>query len=488
MSHEQRDPGFLERIDDWRWRIPRSFQPGMRVPGLIFADSSLLPHLTRDKTYVQVANVAALPGIVRYSLAMPDIHWGYGFPIGGVAATDPARGGVISPGGIGYDINCGVRLLRTGIDAAECRRRRDELLAELFNRVPCGVGSKSRLRVKGKEAARVLTLGSRWAVAKGYGRPEDLSVTEEEGCLEGADPAAVGDRALQRGAPQLGTLGSGNHFLEVQEVDEIYDETAAAAFGISPGTAAVMIHCGSRGLGHQVCGDYLKVMGGAVNRYGIKLPDRQLACAPIESPEGKRYFAAMACSANFAWANRQIIMHWVREAFETVFRRGAEQLGLDLVYDVAHNIAKFEEHEIEGSRRRVCVHRKGATRAFAAGHPALPGRYRSVGQPVIIPGDMGRFSFVLAGTEGAMRETWGSTCHGAGRLMSRHAALKLTRGRDLVDRLDERGISVMAKSLRTLGEEAPDAYKDVSRVVEVVHGAGISRKVARLKPICVMKG
>jgi tRNA-splicing ligase RtcB len=325
-------------------------------------------------------------------------------------------------------------------------------------------------------------------VEKGFGRPEDLDATEERGCLDGADPEAVSPRARERGSLQIGTLGSGNHFLEVQEVDEIYDPGTAAAFGLARGMATVMIHCGSRGLGHQVCDDYLKVMGRAVARYDIELPDRQLACAPVRSPEGARYFSAMACAANFAWANRQIIMHWVRQAFQSVFRRGEEALGLDLLYDVAHNIAKFEDHDVAGQTRRVCVHRKGATRAFPAGHPALPARYRATGQPVIIPGDMGTCSFVLVGTEGAMRETWGSTCHGAGRLLSRHAALKETRGTDLIAQMRSRGISVMAKSLRTLGEEAPAAYKDVSRVVEVVHQAGISRKVARLKPICVMKG
>ena len=478
----------LEKIDDWRWEIPQSARAGMLVPGLIFADKEILSQVSKDNALKQVVDVAFLPGIVGYSLAMPDIHWGYGFPIGGVAATDPDQGGVISPGGVGYDINCGVRLVRTDVAQEEARREIDTLLPALFRAIPSGVGSKSKLHLKGKDATALLEEGSRWAVRHGYGRPDDLRSTEEEGCLAGADPGQISARALERGSDQLGTLGSGNHFLEVQYVDEIYDEVTARTFGLEKGRVTVMIHCGSRGLGHQVCDDYLKVMGRAVRKYGIALPDRQLACAPVESEEGKQYFTAMAGAANYAWANRQIIMHWVREVFQQVFRRGEGALKMDLVYDVAHNIAKFEEHRVAAAVRRVCVHRKGATRAFPPGHLKLPEKYRETGQPVIIPGDMGTCSYVLVGTEGAMKETWGSTCHGAGRVMSRHAALQATRGRDLIRDLKNRGIAVMAKSLRTLGEEASLAYKDVSAVVEVVHRAGISRKVAKLKPIGVIKG
>ncbi len=478
----------LNKIDDYRWEIPTSFQAGMRVPGLIYAGEDLLKSIRKDRTFQQVANVAALPGILNYSLAMPDIHWGYGFPIGGVAATDPDSGGVISPGGVGYDINCGVRLLRTEIPAEEARRKMDKLLPALFNRIPSGVGSKSEIRLKGKDEERLLERGSRWAVEAGFGREGDVDCTEEGGCLSGADPAAVSPRARQRGSSQLGTLGSGNHFLEVQYVEEIYEPESAKFFGLKPGLVTIMIHCGSRGFGHQVCEDYLKVMGQAVQEFGIKLPDRQLACAPVGSKAGKKYFAAMACAANYAWANRQVIMDRVRKVFREVFGKSEEELKMDLVYDVAHNIAKFERHRVGGEEKTVCVHRKGATRAFPPGHPDLPERYRAAGQPVIIPGDMGSCSYVLAGTEQAMVETWGSTCHGAGRVMSRHAALKAGRGRDLVGELKALGIAVQAKSLRTLGEEAPLAYKDVSAVVEVVHNSGISRRVAKLKPLGVIKG
>ncbi|MCX6348775.1 MAG: RtcB family protein [Candidatus Aureabacteria bacterium] len=478
----------LRKIDDFRWEIPTSFQAGMRVPGIIYASEDLLRHIQKDQTFQQVANVATLPGIVKYSLAMPDIHWGYGFPIGGVAATDPSSGGVIAPGGIGYDICCGIRLMRTDVMKDEAVREMPRLLPALFHRVPSGVGSKSFIRLKGKDGDAVMAKGSLWAVRQGYGEEADLRRTEEGGCLAGADPACVSERAKQRGSAQVGTLGSGNHFLEVQYVDEIYDDPTARAFGLTPGLVTVMIHCGSRGLGHQVCDDYLKVMGGAVRRYGITLPDRQLACAPVESEEGKEYFAAMACAANYAWGNRQVIMHLVREVFQKVFHRGPDDLKMNLVFDVAHNIAKFEEHGVDGKVRRLCVHRKGATRAFAPGHPSLPDEYRATGQPVIIPGDMGTCSYVLAGTERAMTETWGSTCHGAGREMSRHAALEATRGKDIVGELKGKGIMVMAESLKTLGEEAPLAYKDVSAVVDVVARAGISRKIARLRPIGVIKG
>jgi len=478
----------LKKIDEYRWEIPTTFQPGMRVPGLILAGEDSIAHIRKDQTFKQVANVATLPGILKYSLAMPDIHWGYGFPIGGVAAFDPSNGGVVSPGGVGFDINCGVRLLRTALEAEEVKSGMEELLPALFRKVPCGVGCKSKLRWKGKDEMKLLEEGSRWVVKQGFGRPDDIKFTEERGCLEGADAGLLSERALQRGSPQIGTLGSGNHFLEVQFVEEIYDSRIAGQFGLSEGMVTVMIHCGSRGLGHQVCSDYVQLMNRASAKYKISLPDRQLACAPVESEEGKRYLAAMACAANYAWANRQVIMHWVREVFEKVFRKGGDMLKMDLIYDVAHNIAKLEDHLVDGEIRRVCVHRKGATRAFPPGDPHLPDEYRPSGQPVIIPGDMGTCSFLLAGTRQAMEETWGSTCHGAGRVMSRHAALKSTRGRDLIRELKAEGISVMAKSKKTLGEEAPLAYKDVSSVVEVVHRVGISRRVAKLKPIGVIKG
>ena len=478
----------LKKIDEYRWEIPTTFQDGMLVPGRIYADEGLLRNIKKDQAFKQVANVATLPGIIKYSLAMPDIHWGYGFPIGGVAATDPSAGGVISPGGVGFDINCGVRLIRSELEVEEVRLKMDKLLPALFNKIPCGVGSKSSLRLSGKEESRLLKEGSRWVVEQGMGLTEDLDRTEESGCISGADPFRVSERAKQRGSRQLGTLGSGNHFLEIQYVDEIYDAEVARVFGLRKGSVTVMIHCGSRGLGHQVCTDYLVVMGAAARKYGINLPDRQLACAPAESEEGRDYFAAMACAANYAWANRQVIMHWVREVFQKVFGRKEDDLRMDLVYDVAHNIAKYEHHRVADDLKRVCVHRKGATRAFPPGHPDLPEMYRVSGQPVLIPGDMGSYSYVLAGTERAMEETWGSTCHGAGRALSRTAARKLVRGNDLVDELKRRGITVMAKSLRVLGDEAPRAYKDVTAVVEVVHRAGISRKVARLKPMGVIKG
>ncbi|MDP8248704.1 MAG: RtcB family protein [Candidatus Tritonobacter lacicola] len=479
----------LKKIDDFRWEIPRDFQPGMRVPGLIFASEDFIGHIRKDKTFRQVANVACLPGIVRCSMAMPDIHWGYGFPIGGVAAFDPAAGGVISPGGVGYDINCGVRLVRTGLEEADLRGKVAGLIDALFRKVPCGVGSHGIIRLSRGEERKVLERGSGWAVRAGYGRDEDIEFTEEGGCLDGADPDSVSPRACERGLKQVGTLGSGNHFLEIQVVEEVLDSRAASVFGLAVGQVTVMIHCGSRGFGHQVCDDFLRKMGEAATKYGISLPDRQLACAPADSPEGRDYFGAMACAANYAWANRQVIMHWVREAFEEYLGASPRELGMDLVYDVAHNMAKFETHLVDGREVRLCVHRKGATRAFPPGHPEVPSRYGEVGQPVIIPGDMGRNSYLLAGTEQAMRETWGSTCHGAGRMMSRTAARRAMKGRHIEkELLQKRGIVVKARSWATLSEEAPMAYKDVNDVVEVVQRAGISRKVVKLRPLGVIKG
>jgi tRNA-splicing ligase RtcB len=483
--------GPLEKMDDYRWRVPKGaggMKKCMRTDAILYADEVLLRDLRHDAALEQMANVACLPGIVGVSMAMPDCHYGYGFPIGGVAAFD-VEDGIISPGGVGYDINCGVRMLRTDLMREEVEPLVDKIADAIFAAVPSGVGSEGKVRVNKNELEEVMVKGARWAVARGYGKADDLEVTEERGEMAGADPAAVMDRAVKRGLPQIGTLGSGNHFLEMQYVDRIFDPAAAEAMGISePGQVTLMVHCGSRGFGHQVCDDYLDVMQVAARKYGIELPDPQLACAPVQSDEGKRYFSAMACAANYAWANRQCIMHWVREAFERVLHKGPQGLGIDLVYDVCHNVAKFEQHEVEGRMREICVHRKGATRAFPPASPDLPDRYRAVGQPVIVPGDMGTGSWLLVGTDQAMAETWGSTCHGAGRLMSRHQALKTKRGQQVVDDLRRQGILVRSASMKTLAEEMPEAYKDVDRVVEVCHEAGISRKVARMRPLAVVKG
>jgi tRNA-splicing ligase RtcB len=480
--------GLINKIDDYRWEIPKEYKQGMRVPGLVYADEKMLEAIKEDQSLEQVANVAFLPGIVGRSLAMPDIHWGYGFPIGGVAATR-VTDGVVSPGGVGYDINCGVRLLRTNLSEDEVRPKIKELIDELFRNIPSGVGSEGKIKVSEKEMNEILTEGAHWAVKRGFGLEADLEVTEETGRLKGANPDKVSARAKQRGAPQSGTLGSGNHFLEVQVVREIYDEAAAKVMGIEHvGQVLILIHTGSRGLGHQVCDDYLKVMEGAVRRYGISLPDRQLACAPIDSPEGKDYLAAMACAANYAWANRQCITHWVRESLAKVFGKTFEELGLRQIYDVAHNIAKIEEHVVDGTKMTLCVHRKGATRAFPAGHKDVPQCYKEIGQPVLIPGDMGRRSYVALGTERAMAESFGSTCHGAGRVQSRGAAKRGLRGVDVAEELRARGIIVKADSMASLAEEASQAYKDVTHVVEVTHKAGISRKVAMAVPIGVIKG
>jgi tRNA-splicing ligase RtcB len=477
--------GKLERLDANRWRIPKS--GGMRTDGIIFTSEKLLPTLLKDNAPQQVENVAYLPGIVGSAMAMPDIHWGYGFPIGGVAAFDLSDG-IISPGGVGYDINCGVRLMRTDLDVSELKPRLRNLLQAIYNAVPAGVGKKGRIRISRNELQKVLIDGARWAVNKGYGWNEDLTHTEEEGFLEGANPSAVSDRAFERGLPQIGTLGAGNHFMEVQVVDEIYHAKAAEIMGLRKGQIVVMIHTGSRGFGYQVCDDAVKGLGKAVDKYHLSIPDRQLACAPISSSEGKAYFGAMAGAANYAWANRQAIMHWIREAFEQTFGMGAAKLGLHLVYDVAHNIAKFEEHEVDGQKRKLCVHRKGATRAFGPAHPDVPSDYREIGQPVIIPGDMGTASYVLLGTSKAMSASFGSTCHGAGRVWSRTKALKTVRGHEVKSRLEREGILILSASTKTLAEETPEAYKDIDEVVEVAHNAGISAKVARMRPLGVIKG
>jgi tRNA-splicing ligase RtcB len=483
---DDREAVELKRIEDYLWEIPAS--GGMRVPGRIYADERLIRAGREDRSLTQVAHVAELPGIVGYSLAMPDIHWGYGFPIGGVAATR-LEGGVVSPGGVGYDINCGVRLMATALQEEEVRPRMREIVQALFRHVPCGVGSSGGIEKLSEKSLRdLLRKGSRWAMERGYGSEEDLERTEDHGRIEGADPDKVSERAIHRGLGQLGTLGSGNHFLEVGVVDAVYDSSVAGALGLELGQVTLLIHTGSRGFGYQVCDDSLKVMLHAVRKYGIELPDRQLACAPLESKEGKDYLAAMGCAANYAWANRQIIMSLAREALIEALRTSPSELRLRLVYDVSHNMAKLEEHSWKGETLKLCVHRKGATRAFPRGHPQVPAPYRDVGQPVLIPGDMGRASFVCVGTEKAMLETFGSTSHGAGRVMSRSQAKKAARGRNLVRELEGKGIEVMASGRGTLEEEMPEAYKDVERVVNVMHTAGISRKVARLRPIGVVKG
>jgi tRNA-splicing ligase RtcB len=475
----------LKRIDQYHWEVPKSGK--MRVPGIIYGTAAMLEGTHQREPIRQVTNVATLPGIVRASLAMPDMHWGYGFPIGGVAAFDWDKG-VISPGGVGYDINCGVRLASTNLTESEIRPKLEPLVNTLYQNIPSGVGSKGPLKLSKKEEKKVLREGSRWAVHQGFGEDNDIAHTEDNGCLPGADPDQVSDRALERGQKQLGTLGSGNHFLEVGIVDEIFDSTIANVFGLFEGQVTVMLHCGSRGFGYQVCDDFLASMTKQVNSLGIELPDRQLACAPIQSDLGRRYRRAMACAANYAWVNRQILLHRTRQVFQRVFSVGPRDLGMRLVYDVCHNIAKKEEHVIEGQKRTVCVHRKGATRSFPPGHAALDDAYRNAGQPVIIPGDMGTASYVMVGTDIAMKETFGSTCHGAGRILSRKAAKKASRGRSIHRELEDKGILVRWTGRGTLAEEMPDAYKNITDVVNVVHGAGISRKIAKLKPIGVVKG
>ncbi len=478
----------LNKIDDYRWEIPISYKKGMSVPGLIFASEPMLGHILEEQVFQQVANVAFLPGIVGHSMAMPDIHWGYGFAIGGVAGTRVADG-VVSPGGVGFDINCGVRLLRTNLTREEVKPKIEQIVAELYTAIPSGVGSTGKLRVSERELNEVMVKGSRWAVEKGFGDAEDIALTEESGCIKGANPDKVSSKAKKRGIPQLGTLGSGNHFLEVAVVDEIYNHDTAKVMGINHlGQVLVLIHTGSRGFGHQVCTDYVALLGSAVKKYGINLPGRQLACAPVQSPEGQDYLAAMAGAANYAWTNRQCITHWTRESFMKVFGKSRRELGLEQVYDVAHNIAKIETHTVNGKKHTLCVHRKGATRAFPPKHPEIPAVYRNIGQPVLIPGDMGRYSYVAVGTEVAMKETLGSTCHGAGRMQSRSAAKRSLRGSDVVQALAARGITVKAGSMASLAEEASEAYKDVADVVEVTHKTGISLKILKSVPMGVVKG
>jgi tRNA-splicing ligase RtcB len=472
-------------LDPFRWMLPR--EGGMRVPGILIADRPLLERMMSDKTPDQVRNAAHLPGILSASIAMPDAHWGYGLPVGGVVATDPDDG-VVSPGGVGYDIGCGVRLLRTRLTRAEITGVAERIADALHREVPCGVGSSGAVHLTKGELERVLVRGAAWAVDRGRGWSSDLDHCEEAGVLAEADPGAVSASAKDRGRDQLGTLGSGNHFLEVQEVDQVHDADAARVLGLERGTVTVMIHCGSRGLGHQVCTDSVREVSRRLGAWGITLPDRQLACAPLSSPEAGAYLGAMRAAANFAWANRQCIADGVRRAFERVLERGAEELGLTLVYDVAHNIAKFESHEIERGRVRCLVHRKGATRAFPPGHRDVPAAYRAIGQPVLVPGDMGRFSYVLVGRPGSMRHAFGSCCHGAGRQMSRTQAVRETRGRDLVAELERVGVTVRYEGRDTLREETSEAYKDVEHVVRVVEGADLAARVCRLKPMIVVKG
>jgi tRNA-splicing ligase RtcB len=476
----------LKRIDETKIEVPLDYKQGMRVKGIIYVDDLLEKDL-ESQSIDQVANVATLPGIVKASLAMPDVHMGYGFAIGGVAAFD-LKEGIVSPGGVGYDINCGVRLLKSNLKKDDVLPKVKDLVSILYTEIPSGVGSKGKIRLGPEDERRLLLYGARWAVEQGFGNAEDLKKTESGGCIEGADPSLISQKAFERGRAQQGTLGSGNHFLEVQYVDEIYDEGAANILGLFEDQITIMIHTGSRGFGHQVCTDFLEVMERAAVKYKIQLLDKELACAPYGSPEAQDYLAAMRAAANYAWANRQCIMHWAKESFMKIFNISPKELGISLIYDVAHNIAKIEEHEVNGKKMKLIVHRKGATRAFPPGHLELPEIYRNLGQPVLIPGDMGRVSFVLLGTEKAMKETFGSTCHGAGRVMSRHQAIRKAKGRSIWREMEEKGIIVRSAGRETLAEEMSEAYKDISNVVDVVHKAGISKKVARLRPIGVIKG
>lgn len=476
----------FERVDDCHWRIPKT--GGMNVDGVVFVNDVLAKGIQNDPALEQVANVAHLPGIVGNSMAMPDIHWGYGFPIGGVAAFDVSSG-VISPGGVGFDINCGVRLLRSNLTVEQTKRHLKVLLDSLFAHVPSGVGSKrADVVVKANQIDKVLEQGASWCVKNGFGTERDLSHTEDGGQIKRAEAAFVSNRAKQRGLAQLGTLGSGNHFLEIGVVDRVYDDDAATVLGLSEGTVTFFIHCGSRGLGYQVCEDSLKTMIEASHRYGIDLPDKQLCAAPVDSKEGRAYLGAMSAAANYAFANRQLITDRVRQAVESALSVGPADHAIEVVYDVAHNIAKIEEHEVDGTMRRLCVHRKGATRAFPPGHKDIPSDYRKIGQPVLIPGDMGRYSFVMCGTERGYRSSFGTACHGAGRVMSRRQAKKAARNRDLIAELRKQGIGIRAASRATICEEMPDAYKDVAEVVAVCHEAGIARRVVRLRPLGVVKG
>jgi tRNA-splicing ligase RtcB len=483
----QKEKFRIRKIHDFLYEIPQTGK--MRVPGHIYTSKEMLDTIiSEDESIQQVINVASLPGIQKYSLAMPDIHWGYGFPIGGVAATD-FHDGVISPGGVGYDINCGMRLATTGLTQSDIKPYLNKLVGNLFNSIPTGVGSEGAIRkLNEKEMNQVLTKGSRWAIEQGFGEADDLLFTEENGVMEMADSNTVSKRAIERGRTQLGTLGSGNHFLEIDSVDMIYLPEEAGAMGLFPDQIVINIHTGSRGCGYQICDDFLKYLNHAVQKYHIELTDRQLACAPIQSPEGQNYLAAMSAAANFAWANRQIIMSLAQKTILHTLHIPPKDLNFKLLYDVSHNIAKIENHIIDGKEKKVCLHRKGATRAFPPHHPLIPDKYQSIGQPVLVPGDMGRYSFICVGSKEAMKHTFGSTCHGAGRMHSRKKAKKMAAGRDLFGELEKMGIVIQARGRNTVAEEMPYVYKDVQNVVNIMDGAGISKKVARLKPLGVIKG
>jgi tRNA-splicing ligase RtcB len=477
----------FQKIDEFLYEIPVSFREGMRVPARFYADDELVAAMTGDRSLEQLVNTATLPGVVRHVLAMPDMHQGYGFPIGGVVAT-ALPDGVISPGGVGYDINCGVRLLASHLRVEQVAPYLDDLASALYANCPSGVGKGGQVKLKSGELDEVMEKGAGWAVRRGYGTEADLERTEENGCLAGADAAKVSARARDRGQNQVGTLGAGNHFIEVDRVEHVVDEALARRIGLSPGQVVVQIHCGSRGLGHQVCTDYVNLFQKAVRKYHYVLPDRELVCAPLSSPEGRDYLAAMTSAANYAFANRQVLAFHIRRSFEQVLAGKVKNFGLYQIYDIAHNMAKIETHVVDGRKRELCVHRKGATRAFGPGSEVLPEIYRDIGQPVLVPGSMGTSSWVLVGTEGAMAQTFGSTCHGAGRTMSRHQAKRSVHGAALREELEAGGIHVRAGSLGGLAEEAPAAYKDVDRVVDVVHGAGLAKRVARLTPLAVIKG
>ena len=485
--------GPLNKIDNFKYEIPSNYKGEknnlqMKTSSVIYSDEKMIPSIKSDSAPEQIANVATLPGIVGNAMAMPDIHWGYGFPIGGVAAFDMEKG-VITPGGIGFDINCGVRLLKTNLNVSNVDEKKIRgIVDEMFKNVPSGLGSKAKIRLSKNELKDILIKGALSPVENGYGWEKDTEFLEENGCLDFADTSFVSDKAIHRGLSQVGSLGAGNHFLEIQKVDEIFNPDVAKIYGITePGQITVMIHTGSRGFGHQVCTDHLRVLEKAVKKYNISLPDRQLACAPISSREGESYLKAMACAANFAWSNRQLIVHWVRESFEKILNDSAENMDMSIIYDVCHNIAKIEEHEVDGKKTEVCVHRKGATRAFGPGRKEIPLKYQDVGQPVIIPGDMGTESYLLNGTAES-KESFSSACHGAGRIMSRHKATKKWRGEQIVNELGSRGIYVHPASFKVAAEEAPGAYKNISSVIDITHGAGLAKKVVRLKPIGVVKG
>jgi tRNA-splicing ligase RtcB len=477
----------FNQIDTHLYEIPKSFRADMRVPARFYSDPELLAGIRGDKSLAQLVNTATLPGIVKYALAMPDIHQGYGFPIGGVIATE-LPDGIISPGGVGYDINCGVRLLATHLADEDVSPHLDTLASSLNANCPSGVGKGGNIKLKSGDLKHIMETGARWALKRGYATKADLARTEEKGCLEGADAGKVSQRAMARGKGQVGTLGAGNHFIEVDLVDQIFDAGVAQRLGLFHRQVVVQIHCGSRGLGHQICSDYVKRFQKSIQRYGLKLPDRELVYAPLSSPEGQDYLAAMKAAANYAFTNRQVLTHHIRRSFEQTLAGKVNNHHVYQVYDIAHNMAKIEEHTLDGRKIKVCVHRKGATRAFGPGSTVLPVEYRDIGQPVLVPGSMGTASWVLLGTQESMDRTFGSTCHGAGRTMSRSKAKKTVRGMQLREELEARGIHVRPGSMSGLAEEAPVAYKDVDRVVDVVHHAGIAKKVARLVPVAVIKG